>query len=130
VSRGKPRTIRVRPDRHRTTSHADDGRYAAGTARATVGRGGRVLKAFSTTVSAFCIGATLEDNRIAILVAPIGRARIAPDGSVTGRLETESKGTEVQLTGRLRDGHFRGEASIYLRAGGCAGTEELDLKQR
>ena len=132
-SPGKPRTVVVRPDRGRTTSARDDGRYEqvdGGKVSFTVGGGGRTLRNFSASVSALCFGATVEENHFMILFAGIDTASIAPDGSVTGRLETKSGETEAELSGRLRGGRFVGEASISIEPSRCSGTRKLEARRR
>ena len=125
------RMLTVRRDRGRTTSGRDDGRYAArdapknSTLRFKVSGDGRTLRDFRASLTAFCIGSTIEDNRFIIAFAALRSARIAPDGSVTGLLQLEGEdGTRVVLTGRLRRGRFRGEVDIGFST--CSGSRKLE----
>lgn len=130
-SKGKVRTVVARPDRNRSTSGADDGKYTAkGGARLTVKQGGRFVTGFQTPVTALCFGASVEDNRFMVLFAGIDKARIAPDGSVFGRLQTKTKGAESIIRGRVTNGRFKGEGFISISASRCSGTREVDLKRR
>ncbi|MDO8187965.1 hypothetical protein Q5424_11505 [Conexibacter sp. JD483] len=133
-SAGSPRELRVRPDRGRVTSARDDGAYAAPAGKAKVAfrvtGGGRLLRDFSASVTAFCIGPTVETNGLQILFAGVESARIAPDGSVTGRLQTKSRRLEAVVIGRLRDGRFSGEASISIATSRCSGTRSVTAAKR
>jgi len=132
-SAGRVRKLIVRGERGRITSARDDGRYEAkkgARASFSVADGGRTLRNFTATVTAYCFGATVEDNRFMILFAGIDSARIAPDGSVTGRLQTKSKETEVVLTGRLRKRRFNGEVSMFIKPSRCIGARDVNAGRR
>lgn len=126
------RTLMVRRDGRRVTTARDDGRYvsrkpANPTVRFNISGSGRTLRRFKASLSAFCVGPTLDDNRIVVAVAQLPSARIAPDGSVTGQLQLKS-GARVLLTGRLRGGRFRGEVSMSFST--CSGNREIDAVLR
>lgn len=127
------RTLTVRRGGRRAPSARDDGRYAArrpppnSTLRFRVAGGGRTLRGFKASLTAFCVGPTRPDNRFVAAVARLRSARIAPDGSVTGLVRLKS-GARVLLTGRLRHRRFKGEVSISFST--CAGTRMLDATRR
>lgn len=121
------KTITVRREGRRSTSTRDDGRYAArpapknSTLSFTVERGGRTLRGFKASVTTFCFGATLADNRLSIVFAVLGPVRVAPNGAVVGLLET-GKAREL-LTGRLLHGRFTGAIDVGLST--CNGVRKL-----
>ena len=89
--------------------------------------GGTTLRDFRASLTAFCVGPTLADNRLVVAFAVLGSARIAPDGSVTGLLETTG-GARVLLTGRLRNRRFQGEVKMQFST--CSGSRKLDAVRR
>lgn len=123
------RTVTVRRRERRVTSARDDGGYAArkppanSTLKFRVAGGGKTLRGFKASLTVFCVGPTLPDNRLVVAFALLRSARVAPDGSVTGLLQLKS-GARVLLTGRLRNGRFRGEVTMSFST--CAGTRKLD----
>lgn len=127
------RTVSVRRGGRRVTSGRDDGRYAArkaprsSTLGFTVTGGGRTLRTFRSSVTAFCFGPTLGDNRLITAFAVLRPVPIAPDGSVVGLLETK-KGSRETLVGHLRGRRFRGEVSVSLST--CNGSRKLDAVRR
>jgi hypothetical protein len=127
------RTVSVRRGGRRVTSGRDDGRYAArraprnSTLDFAVTGGGRMLQAFKASVTAFCFGPTLGDNRLITTFAVLRPVPIAPDGSVVGLLETK-RGARETLVGHLRGRRFRGEVSVSLST--CNGSRKLDAVRR
>lgn len=127
------RTVKVRRSGRRTTSRRDDGSYAArkaaknATLRFQVGSGGTQLRRFKASVTTFCIGPSLADNRIYVGFALLNTVRVAPDGAVTGLLRTK-KGGQVLLTGRLHKRRFKGSVSQSFST--CNGTRKLDATRR
>ena len=127
------RTLLVRRGGRRVTSARDDGRYAArkptpnSRLRFSIGGGGAALRGFKASLTAFCVGPTLDDNRIVVAFALLPAARIAPDGSVTGQVQLKS-GARVLLTGRLRRGRFKGEVSMSFST--CSGSRKVDAVRR
>jgi hypothetical protein len=120
------RTLTVRRPGRRSTSHADDGRYRAHDVAFRVTGGGTRLRAFRATLSVFCVGPTIGDNQTRIAVAELAGARIAPDGSVTAELRTQS-GASTRLTGRLE--HHRFAGSVAMAFSTCAGTRTLTARR-
>ena len=127
------RTLTVRRGGRRATSARDDGRYAArkpppnSTLKFSVTGGGRKLRGFKASLTAFCVGPTPPDNRVVVAVARLRSVRIAPDGSLTGLLKLKS-GARILLTGRLRHRRLRGEVSMSFST--CAGSRDLDATRR
>ena len=116
----------VRPGR-RLTSTRDDGRYRARSGPAlafSVSGGGIRLRSFEASVSVFCVGPTPADNRIQIASAALDSVRIAPDGSLTGFLQTKGqRPATITVTGTLRKRRFTGEVSMAFST--CAGKRKL-----
>lgn len=127
------RTVTVRRGARRSTSRRDDGRYAAKKAPASstlsfkVTGGGRTLRGFKASVTTFCFGQTVFDNRLFVVFAVLNKVRVAPDGSAVGVLRTKKGGREV-LRGRLRHRRFVGEVSVGLST--CNGTRKITAVRR
>jgi hypothetical protein len=127
------RTLTVRRGGRRVTSGRDDGSYGArkppsnSTLRFKVSKDGTTLRDFKASLAAFCVGPTLAQNRLVVAFAALRSARIAPDGSVTGLLETSS-GARVLLTGRLRNRSFKGR--VVTQFSTCTGSRDLDAVRR
>jgi hypothetical protein len=123
------RRLTVRRGGRRTTSARDDGRFRArggsskGALSFRVTGGGRTLRGLDATVTQFCVGPTVETNRVSIGVAKLRSAPIAPDGSVVGVLKA-GRGARVVLVGRLRARRLTGTLSLAFST--CAGTRRLD----
>ena len=114
-----------------------DGRYAGrllnpdGTRTTTkvsfrVSSNGRRITRLRTTSTAFCIGATIEDNRIAILVVFIPRIAIRRDGRFEGTSKPV-RGTEFKYKGRRRGRKVTGELDI--RVVNCSSEERFRAKR-
>jgi hypothetical protein len=124
------RVVKVVRARHWTTT-GDVGRYRGEAEGAdltlTVARGGRQIRDFETEVSMFCVGPTIPDNHFMIGVAPVKRARIAPDGRVYLHAE-HGDSTTIELSGRVRDGRVKGQ--VRLAVGTCDGTADYSARLR
>lgn len=125
------RTVTVRRGGRRVTARRDDGRYKARkpskneTLGFRVAGNGGVLKKFKSSLTAFCIGPTVNDNRFVVAFANLRSVPIAPDGSVVGQLKLKGDSSaEVTLIGRLRGRRFKGEVSVSFST--CTGTKKLD----
>lgn len=118
------RVVRVARARAWSTTH-DAGPYRGRAEGAkltlTVAAGGRQIRDFQTDVSMFCVGPTPADNHILIGVAPVKRARIAPDGRFYSRTKHGSS-TVIVLSGRVRHGRVKGQ--VELTVGTCDGTAD------
>lgn len=125
------RTVRVSRARSWSTTRADDGRYTGRAEGAeislSVTQGGRVLRDFRSTVTALCIGPTVEQNRIAVLVAPVRKARIAPDGRFFA-VARAGKATDVTLRGQLRRGRIRG-GQVDVSLSTCTGSAAFSARR-
>ena len=123
------RTLRVLAARDWSTSRRDDGAYAGRRPNVELGvrRGGREIRGFRATVSTFCVGPTIADNRVFIGTAPLRRARIAPDGGFYAR-EESGDDTTVEVRGRLRGGRVTG--TVKLTFATCSGSTEFSARRR
>lgn len=123
--------MRVSPARGWSTTRADDGRYSgrAEGSKVTlrVAQGGRLIRDFSATVTALCIGPTVKQNRIAVLVTLLRKARIAPDGRFFA-VARAGKATDVTLPGQLRRGRVRcGQVDVSLST--CTGSAAFSARR-
>lgn len=126
------RVVRVERARGWKTSRADDGAYRGrgegrGVRFRIAGRGRR-LRAFSATVATFCPGPTVEQNRFLVGVAPLPRARIAPDGRFLA-VARPGRDTFVRIRGRLRRGRVTG-GRVELDIGTCSGSAKFSARRR
>jgi hypothetical protein len=119
------RAVKVVPARNWTTTH-DAGAYRGMHTKLTVAAGGRTVRDFSATVSMFCVGPTIPDNHIMIGVAPVKRAKVAPDGRFYSRTK-HGHSTVIEVSGRVFHGRVKG--SVELTVGTCDGTEAFSLKR-
>jgi hypothetical protein len=110
----------------RRTSGRDDGRYTGDDVRLTVARGGTRLQGIHASLNVFCVGPTVPDNRTEVAIAEFGTTRIAPDGAVTGYLQT-SADASIMPTGRVRGGRFSGEVAMTFFT--CSGTRTLSARR-
>jgi hypothetical protein len=124
------RTLTVRRPGRRTTSGHDDGRYTGSGALAfKVAGGGKQLRSFKASLSVFCVGPTPADNRTLIAFARLRSVRVAPDGAVTGYLQTkDASPASITLTGRLHNRRFKGKVSMAFST--CAGSRTLIAVRR
>ena len=112
-----------------TTTH-DVGRYTGkaegADAELKVAAGGRQIRDFDTEVSMFCVGPTIPDNHIMIGVAPVKKARIAPDGRFYARKKHGSS-TVIELRGRVHRGRVKGQ--VRLTVGTCDGVADFSVRR-
>jgi hypothetical protein len=92
-----------------------------------VAGGGRQIRDFKTEVSMFCVGPTPPQNRTLIGIAPVKRAKVAPDGRFYARSKHGSS-TVIELRGRIRRGRVKGR--VRLTVGTCDGTADFRAKLR
>jgi hypothetical protein len=122
------RVVKVVAARNWTTTH-DAGRYRGKAEGADlklkVAGGGRQIRDFNTEVTMFCVGPTIPDNHVMIGVAPVKRARIAPDGRFYARNKHGSN-TVIELSGRVHNGRVKGQ--VELTVGTCDGTADYSAK--
>ncbi len=128
------KTITVRREGGRSTSHRDDGTYRDAkpaknsTLKFTVSRGGRQLKGFKASVTTFCFGPDSSNNRLYVVFALLNTVRVAPDGTVVGVLRASSGAREI-LKGRLSHGRLTG-ASIDVSLSTCNGERKFRAVRR
>ncbi len=134
-----PEEVRIlRPNRSRATGGRDDGAYSSlpaalaeqNQASFEVTGAGRALRRLEVAIPVSCQGGPPS---LTTAIARLRFARIAPDGSVTGRsLSRGPTPAQVTLEGRLRHGRFRGTATTTFSS--CSGSREfsatLDGDQR
>jgi hypothetical protein len=124
------RRINVVRARGWTTTH-DVGSYRGKAEGARldlkVAGGGRQIRDFQTAVTMFCVGPTIPDNHLMIGVAPVKRARVAPDGRFYLRAKHASN-TVIVLSGRVHRGRVKGQ--VELTVGTCDGTADFSAKLR
>jgi hypothetical protein len=70
---------------------------------------------------------TPADNRILIGVAPVKRAKVAPDGRFYVRAK-HGTSTVIELSGRVRRHRVKGQ--VRLAVGTCDGTADYSAKLR
>jgi hypothetical protein len=123
------RVVKVVAARNWTTTH-DVGSYRGKAEGADltvkVAGGGRQLRDFDTEVTMFCVGPTIPDNHLMIGVAPVKRAKIAPDGRFYARNKHGSN-TVIELSGRVHNGRVKGQ--VELTVGTCDGTADFNVKR-
>jgi hypothetical protein len=73
----------------------------------------------------FCVGPTIPDNHLMIGVAPVKRAKIAPDGRFYARTKHGSS-TVIELIGRVHRGRLNG--TVELTVGTCDGTADFSAR--
>ncbi len=107
------------------------GRLAGGEKAAKVSfkvaRGGRVLKEFSTTVAAFCVGPSIGTNSTAILVVSVPRAKVKPDGSFKRTYRTDGGGT-YKISGTLRGRKVR-DGRVDVNVSTCGGHDQWTARR-
>lgn len=74
----------------------------------------------------FCVGPTIPDNHIMIGVAPVKKARIAPDGRFYARKKHGSS-TVIELRGRVHRGRVKGQ--VRLTVGTCDGVADFSVRR-
>jgi hypothetical protein len=131
LSQGLPyKEVRVlRPRGPRTTSGRDDGNYFSppksfaerNQASFEIAGEGKVLRNLRIAIPVTCQDPSLP---LTIVTAGLRLARIAPDGTVTGRMLSEGQTPAyVTLEGRLRHRRFRGTVTTAFSS--CRGSREF-----
>lgn len=127
ITLGPIAKVDVRRARTWSTGARDDGRYKDENVAFRVARRGRQIRDFKASLTAFCVGPTLEDNRLVTTFAAVKRARIAPDGRFLTRV-TVSKTDEV-LRGRLRSRTVTG-GRIEVSYSTCSGSLDFTARRK
>lgn len=122
-------TVR-KPGRRRATGAKDDGVYTAAGGQPSasfevVGDGRRLLD-LEAPVPFSCTGAPAAGSAV---IARIGSARVAPDGTVVGRMtSTDPAPVYSTLEGKLRRGRFTGTITAAFQS--CSGGREFSATLR
>jgi hypothetical protein len=122
-------TVRVTRASGWTTSERDDGTYksAKGNVTFSVAGRGRTIRKFNASLTAFCIGPTIADNRLIAAVAPVPRAKVAPDGRFLVVYKPSS--TTITLRGRLH-GRRVTDGKVEISFSTCAGSTTFSATRR
>jgi hypothetical protein len=131
-STSETKTITVVAARGWMTSRRDDGAYrgsADGNALTlSVAGGGREIRRFQTHVQTLCVGPTPDQNHVISGLAPVKRAKVAPDGRFYA-LANVGRETIVELRGRLRGRRVTG-GRVELTINGCNGSAAFSARRR
>jgi hypothetical protein len=107
------------------------GRLAGGEKAAKVkfkvAGGGRVLKDFSTTVAAFCVGPSIGTNYTAILVVSVPKAKVKPNGRFKRTYKTDGGGT-YKISGTLRGRKVR-DGRVDVNVSTCGGHDQWTARR-
>lgn len=122
-------TVRVTRPSGWTTSSRDDGSYRSskGTVTFSVAERGRTIRKFNANLTAFCIGATIADNRLIAAVAPVPRAKVAPDGRFLVVYKPSS--TTITLRGRLHRRRVK-DGKVEISFSTCEGSTTFSATRR
>ena len=106
-----------------------DGGSKAAKVSFDVARDGRRIKSFRTTVSAFCVGPSIETNRIQIFVVSVPRARVRSDGCFSAVYEPNGEdGGEYRISGTLRRSRVR-DGRVSVNVSTCGGRDEWTARR-
>ncbi len=122
-------TVRVRTAAGWQTSGRDDGNYrsAKGDVTFSVTGRGRTIRRFNANLTAFCVGATIADNRLIAAVAPVPRAKVAPDGRFL--LVYKPSSTTITLRGQLH-GRRVTDGKVEISFSTCQGSATFSARRR
>ena len=118
-------------------SPAQDGRWTGrldGGSKAAklsfdVTRDGRRIERFKTSVSAFCVGPSIELNRIQIFAVYVPRASVRSNGRFSAAHEPSGEdGGEYRISGTLRGNRVR-DGRVKLTVGTCGGQDEWTARR-
>jgi hypothetical protein len=88
-----------------------------------VTRDGRRIERFRTTVAAFCVGPTIETNRIEIFVFYVPRTSVRSNGRFSGVNRPNAKaGGGYRIRGTLRGNRVR-DGRVTVAIGTCGGQD-------
>ncbi len=125
------RRLKLRPDRRRTTSGRQDGRWVGRSGRLPVrfgvARRGREIRAGRFRVALLCpTPGFVNPFTIQLADAPVPRAPVAPDGSFV--FAGVVRGSAALVSGRLRGRRASGRAELSL--GTCTGGGRVSARRR
>jgi hypothetical protein len=118
-------------------SPAQDGRWTGrldGGSKAAklsfdVTRDGRRIERFKTSVSAFCVGPSIELNRIQIFAVYVPRASVRSNGRFSAVYEPFGEdGGEYRISGTLRGNRVR-DGRVKVTVGTCGGQDEWTARR-
>ena len=118
-------------------SPAQDGRWTGrldGGSKAAklsfdVTRDGRRIERFKTSVSAFCVGPSIELNRIQIFAVYVPRASVRSNGRFSAAYEPNGEdGGEHRISGTLRGNRVR-DGRVKVTVGTCGGQDEWTARR-
>ncbi len=122
-------TVRVTRASGWTTTGRDDGSYrsAKGDVTFSVAGRGRTIRKFNANLTAFCVGPTIDTNRLIAAVAPVPRAKVAPDGRFLVVYKRSS--TTITLRGRLHRRRVT-DGKVEISFSTCEGSATFSAKYR
>jgi hypothetical protein len=94
-----------------------------------VTRDGRRLERFKTSVAAFCVGPSIELNRIQIFAVFVPLAKVHSNGRFTGVYEPRGKDSgEYRVSGTLRGTRVR-NGHVDVNVGTCGGHDKWTARR-
>jgi hypothetical protein len=94
-----------------------------------VTRDGRHIRRFRTTVAAFCVGPSIQTNRIAIFVVSVPRARVRSIGRFSAVYHPNGKDRgEYRISGTLRGTHVR-DGRVGVNVATCGGHDRWTARR-
>jgi hypothetical protein len=90
---------------------------------------GRRIERFKTSVSAFCVGPSIELNRIQIFAVFVPRASVRSNGRFTGVYEPRGEdGGEYRVSGTLRGTRVH-NGRVDVNVGTCGGHDKWTARR-
>jgi hypothetical protein len=106
-----------------------DGGPKAAKVSLDVTRDGRRIERFKTSVAAFCVGPSIELNRIQIFAVFVPSAKVRSDGRFTGVYEPRGDdGGEYKVSGTLRGTRVR-NGRVDVNVGTCGGHDKWTARR-
>ena len=94
-----------------------------------VTRDGRRIERFRTTVSAFCVGPSIETNRIQIFAVAVPSARVRSNGRFSKVYAPNGEdGGEYRISGTLRGSRVR-DGRVRVNVSTCGGRDEWTARR-
>jgi hypothetical protein len=106
-----------------------DGGSKAAKVSFDVTRDGRRIERFRTSISAFCVGPSIELNRIMIFAFYVPRASVRSNGRFSGVYKpTGEDGGEYRISGTLLGTRVR-DGRVNVNVGTCGGQDEWTARR-
>ena len=106
-----------------------DGGSKAAKVSFDVTRDGRRIERFKTSVAAFCVGPSIELNRIQIFAVYVPRAGVRSNGRFSGVFKPNGEdGGEYRISGTLRGNRVR-DGRVKVTVGTCGGQDEWTARR-